>query len=307
MLEPDRRQVAPSLLDPTACGEDMAHLASRMSELAPALCEGCAAYHLRFVLTRCATADKSIMVDRPLLVRHVQQILGRRLSRSSDPLDIVIAGAADTGIMATCAHAVAAMSTETLSRCRFAILDRCASPLTLCREFASRHALAARTEQVDLAVINQEFDADVIMVHSLLRFLNRRQQHTLLRKFDTWLKPGGRVVLSQSIRPGNSAHREKEAVRWRSLIEMASAAVSDGEIRIADTALPLLDDMREADARYEQQPGEIASLDALYQLVAESRLQVEAVEVISKEVPVTATQTFARQRVIAILKSSRES
>jgi SAM-dependent methyltransferase len=307
MLEPDRRHIRPSLLDPAACGEDLARMASRMSELAPALCEGCAAYHLRFVLTRCATADKSIAVDRPLLVSHVQRILSGRLSRSSDPLDVVIAGAADTGILATCAHAAAAMNAETLSRCRFTILDRCTSPLTLCQEFASRHALAARTVQVDLAAIDQDFDADVIMVHSLLRFLSRQQQLALLRKFDNWLRPGGRVILSQSIRPGNSAHREKEAVRWRSLIEMASAAVADGEIRIADTALPLLDNMRDADARYEEQPGEIASLDALHQLVAEAGLQVEAVDVISKEVPVTATRTFARSRVIAILKSSREN
>lgn len=299
MPEPDRPPIAPSLLNPAACGEDLAHLASRMSELAPALCAGCAAYHLRFVLTRCATADKSIAVDRPLLVRHVQRILSHR----SGPLDIVIAGAADTGILATCAHAAAAMGAEILSRCRFTILDRCASPLTLCREFASRHAFAAHTVQADLAAIVPEFDADVIMVHSLLRFLSRQQQVALLRKFDVWLKPGGRVVLSQSIRPGNSAHREKEAVRWRSLIEMASAAVADGEIRIADAALSVLDGMRDADARYEEQPGEIASLEALHQLVAEAGLQVEAVDVISKEVPVTATQTFARSRVIAILKS----
>lgn len=306
MLEPDRRLIAPSLLDPATCGEDLARMASRMSELAPALCEGCAAYHLRFVLTRCATADKSVAVDRPLLVSHVQQILGGRLSRSSDPLDIVIAGAADTGILATCAHAAAAMNAEILSRCRFTILDRCTSPLTLCQEFASRHALAARTAQVDLAAIEQDFDADVIMIHSLLRFLSRQQQLALLRKFDTWLKPGGRIILSQSIRRASASHRKREAVRWRSLIEMASAAVSSGQIKITDTALSLLDDMREENQIYEEQPGEIASLDDLQQLVAVAGLQVETVKVISKEVPVTATQTFARSRVIATLKSSRE-
>lgn len=306
MLEPDRRLIVPSLLDPATCGEDLAHMASRMSELAPALCEGCAAYHLRFVLTRCATADKSVAVDRPLLVSHVQQILGSRLSRSSDPLDIVIAGAADTGILATCAHAAAAMNAETLSRCRFTILDRCTSPLTLCQEFASRHALAARTAQVDLAAIEQNFDADVIMIHSLLRFLSRQQQLALLRKLDTWLKPGGRIILSQSIRRASASHRKSEAVRWRSLIEMASAAVSSGQIKITDTALSLLDDMHEANQIYEEQPGEIASLDDLQQLVAVAGLQVEAVKVISKEVPVTATQTFARSRAIATLKSSRE-
>lgn len=306
MLEPDRRLIAPSLLDPATCGEDLAHMASRMSALAPALCEGCATYHLRFVLTRCATADKSIAVDRPLLVRHVQEILGRRLSLSSEPLDIVIAGAADTGILATCAHAAASMGTGVLSRCRFTILDRCNSPLALCREFADRHALVARATQVDLAAIGQDFAADIIMVHSLLRFLSQQQQLALLRKLDTWLKPGGRIILSQSIRPASSAHGEKERTRWRSLVEMASAAVSAGNIQIADAALPLLRNMREADEVYAEQPGEIVSTDELRRLVWEAGLQMDSLVTVSKEVPVTSQKTFSRLRGIASLRSSRE-
>lgn len=304
MLEPDRRQVEPSLLDPATCGEDLAQLISRMSELAPALCEGCAAYHLRFILTRYAAVEKSIGVDRPFLIERIRRILGDR--GIQPPFEVVIAGAADTGILASCAHAVAAMGADIQCGTRFTIIDRCGSPLALCREFAGQHGLMVRTERADLSTIGQKFDADIIVVHSLLRFLDGPGQVALLGKLGGWLKPGGRIIVSQSIRPRNGDHRDREAGRRKSEIAMANAAIANGEIRIADPALPLLRQMAEPDELFREVPGEIASIEELRHLVAEAGLEVESMDVLSKALPLISRETFARLRVVAILKSSRE-
>ena len=91
----------PSLLDPATCGEDIARMASRMTEIAPALCSDCAAYHIRFAVTRCVAPKKGIAMDRPHIIRHLQQILVDRMRGSGDTIEIVIAGSSDTGLLAT--------------------------------------------------------------------------------------------------------------------------------------------------------------------------------------------------------------
>ncbi|MGE0238939.1 MAG: hypothetical protein AB7S59_09505 [Parvibaculaceae bacterium] len=198
-------QAAPPLLDPETCGEDLRQLARRMAEIAPVLCVDCAEYHVKFAMTRCIAPDKSIAVDRPLLIERIQGVLADGSRSPEDFLQIVIAGAADTGVLATAAHAAARLRPEIKARCRFTVLDRCRSPLTLCAEFAEQHGLHVETRQVDLPEGAAHVDADLIIAHSFLRFIDRNGQTALLRKFDTWLKPQGRIIVSQSVRPPDPA------------------------------------------------------------------------------------------------------
>ena len=109
MVYPPRELQGPSLLDPVSCGEDLLHNASRVSELAPGHCAGCADYHIRSSAHRCAGIPKGIAFDRPQLTEMIRKIVAERVAATDTTIDIVIPGSADTGILATCAHAAATL------------------------------------------------------------------------------------------------------------------------------------------------------------------------------------------------------
>lgn len=299
-------QAAPSLLDPETCGEDLVQLAARMAEIAPVLCVDCAEYHVKFAMTRCNTPGKSIAVDRPLLIERIQHILADRGRSSKGLLEIVIVGAADTGILATAAHAASMLGLELKACCRFTVLDRCRSPLTLCTEFADRHGIHLTTIQVDLPEGAAQIDADLIIAHSFLRFMDRSGQIALLKKFDTWLKPGGRIIVSQSVRPRDPAHFAKEAQRLQHSLAEAQAAVNKGEIAIADDAARMLRKMHESGEAYRVQPGEIGSAEELRDLLLGAGLREYSIDVRAKEIASAGNSTFERVRVIAVFGSGRE-
>ena len=295
----------PSLHDPLTCGEDLAQQASRMAELAPMLCADCAEYHIRFAVTRYVEPfDKAVAVDRALLIQRVQQIMAETARRSDGLLNIVIAGAADTGVLATCAHATATLSDQVHARCRFTVLDRCRTPLALCAEFAHRHALSVQTAEIDLLAGSEHFDADLIVCHSLLRFMDRLQQIAFLKKLDTWLKPGGRMIVSQSIRPREEAAFGKEAVRLESSLALVRAAIASGAIRIGPEAEPVLQRMYAADHGHLQRRGDIDSAGELRDLMLAAGLREHSLDVIEHELP---SAGLTRMRAVAVFGSSRET
>jgi hypothetical protein len=299
-------QALPPLLDPVTCGEDLAQLASRMTEIAPDHCAGCSEYHIRFAVTRCVSPfDKSVAVDRALIIRHIREVLSKRAGLSPDPLSILIVGASDTGVLATCAHAAATLGSSLLSRCRFTVLDRCPSPLLLCSEFADRHGLRLRTVEADLANLGENFPADLIICHSSLRFRERRGQIGLLKKIDSWLAPLGRIILSQSLRPKGEAHLGREVSKLESSLALAKDAVASGRIKMAPRAAPLLNNLAASDDRV-QRPGDLGSVEELRHLVREAGLREHSMEVVAHSFP-SAGRDFTRLRAVAILGSSREA
>jgi hypothetical protein len=270
-----------------------------MAELAPVLCTDCAEYHVQYATTRYGAPDKSIAVDRPLLIDRIQKILIDP-ARPSGFIEIVIAGAADTGILATCAHASAVMGDAVHSCCRFTVIDRCRSPLKLCTEFSDRHGLQLRTVAADLVMVGERFDADLIVSHSLLRYLKRPQQADLLKKFHAWLKPQGRVVMSQSLRPNDEAHFNADMLRHESRLALAKAAVTSGAIKMTPEAETLVRRLR-AGNEYVRRPGEIGSARELRDLMLAAGLREHSIDVVA------GNQKLTPVRVLAIFGSSRDA
>jgi hypothetical protein len=297
-------QALPPLLDPVACGEDLAQLASRMMEIAPRLCAGCAEYHIRFAVTRCVSPlDKSVAVDRTLIIGHIRQILSERAGLSPDPLSILIAGASDTGVLATCAHAAATLGGSLLSRCSFTVIDRCPSPLTLCAEFADTHGLRLRPVIVDLAAIEEHFDADLIVCHSSLRFLDRQKQIIFLKKIGGWLNPDGRLIVSQSLRPRGKAHLGKEVGKHETSLALAKAAIASGRIRMAPEAEPLFERICTSVPDHLRRPGDLGSVEELQQLMRDAGLREYSVDLVARELA-SAGQDFTRMRAVAVFGSA---
>ena len=161
--------------------EDLSQLAAEAFELAHSLCGSCENYHSLWTYQRIAGASGGD-VAAPLV--HV--VLGRLLSVRDRK--ILIAGSADTGLLAVVVRAAHPNS-------RVVVVDRCETPLELCRRFAKRAALAVETLRLNLADLKAESAFDVVFAHSLLQYIRADHRLEALSRMRRALQPDGRLVL----------------------------------------------------------------------------------------------------------------
>ncbi len=109
--------------------------------LAPVHCTACDGYHLARAHKRLAAPDA---LDRPEIIQAARDRLV--LHRTHAPFEILIAGCGDSNLLATAAEAVS----EAIPA-RYTVLDRCQTPLLVCKDYARRHDLALQTRQVDMS------------------------------------------------------------------------------------------------------------------------------------------------------------
>lgn len=297
MIYPPQENQQPSLLDPISCGEDLLHSAARVSELAPDHCAGCADYHIRFVAHRYTGIPKGIALDRPYLIGLIRTCIKERTAASNASIEIVIPGSADTGILATCAHAAATLGAASLNRCRFTVLDRCRTPLILCQEFAARHQLSLRTGQVDLHNLSQQYDADLIVAHSIFRFINQSDQVTVLDKFGSWLRPGGRMIVSNSLKQGAEAEFRKRTAANNAIEKI----LESGVLRTRESAEKIMKRLNRSINDSEGRPGEIHSLADARKLFARSQLRELSSQSVIGKIILAADDVILRDRVLALL------
>jgi len=175
--------------------EDLEANLRLVEALAPVHCTSCNGYHLSRARRRLRPGSPDAL-DRPEIVQLVQRCVADRAAPGG--LDILIAGAGDTNLLATCAEAIS--GEKGAGRLvRFTVLDNCRTPLAVCEAFGRQHRLAVQTGQVDMGAPDAWFEADLIVVHSLLRFLPRTSHLTTMRTLRQWLKPGGALVFSHRL------------------------------------------------------------------------------------------------------------
>lgn len=290
----------PSLLDPVHCGEDLAHNAARFSALAPLHCDGCADYHIRSALHRYAGPRK--FFDRPELIRLASRLIAEKAMQPDRMIEIVIAGAADTAMLATCAHAAATLGAGILGRCRFTVLDRCATPLLVCAEFAARHGLDFVAQAGDLLSAPPPCAADLILTHSVFRFIPHEAQASLLSRIGTWLAPGGRLVLSNRILLADEIAEAKVEIRKRRAAnEAAKAALAEGKLRLPESADTTLGRLERAIGDSQGRPGEFRSLAEVRSLIGQSGLRQIMLEELVWDFTITPGDVRERRRVHAVL------
>lgn len=82
------------------------------------------------------------------------------------------------------------------------VLDRCATPLRLCEWYADRVGQHIATVHSDILDYGAEGRFDVICTHALLGHFSAQQRRALAAVWYRLLRPGGRVVTVNRIRPG---------------------------------------------------------------------------------------------------------
>jgi hypothetical protein len=248
--------------------EDLVGNLLKASELAPQVCRGCSRYHLGAVARRAVRGSLGDLVDKPEITDHLIRLYREIAETRSGPIDLTVAGAADTGILAICANAAAAAGPTILARCHFAVLDRCPTPLTLCEEFGRRHDLRVTTQVHDVLADLQAPRADIVVAHSLFRFIPQSHHVSLVRTFLGWLNSGGRIVFSVG-------------VGWRSQPDFTTfndrlrRLVAEGGVRLAEPVESFL--LRLA-GPFDWRVGEFEDFDSVRRLFDDAGAKVEAIE-----------------------------
>ncbi|MGC6331650.1 SAM-dependent methyltransferase [Rhizorhabdus sp. FW153] len=146
------------------------------------LCTSCGAYHQIWGLMRLAGAVGGPKVDEDFLgpvLGNVKAGQGR----------ILIAGAADAGLLQLVVHA---LPDRPLDVC---VADRCPAPLALIDRIEAPDRVSIRTMQLDLRELTHERRYDLILSHSMLSFVPAASRAPFLDRLRRALVPGGTLLL----------------------------------------------------------------------------------------------------------------
>jgi SAM-dependent methyltransferase len=117
----------------------------------------------------------------------LQSVLAEQIAAGR--MDVLIAGAADTGALATVACAGVGHQPNIL------VLDRCETPLELCRRLAQRWSLPIATQHEDLECLDRPGHFDIVFAYGTLHFIDPDRRIDVLSRMHRALRPGGRLVL----------------------------------------------------------------------------------------------------------------
>jgi SAM-dependent methyltransferase len=163
--------------------EHLRELAVEAFELSNCLCGPCRDLHALWPYIRLSRMSTGIEDQASKLQAQLNDFFARGLR------DILIAGSADSGLLALVARARANHGTS------IAVLDICGTPLELCRRFARRCALSIETFQQDLLDLNFSHRFDIVLVHGTLQFIAADRRPEALSRIRRALRPEGRLVL----------------------------------------------------------------------------------------------------------------
>jgi hypothetical protein len=296
-MSPKDSPAASDLADPATCGEDLAHNIRRVVDYAPAHCSACLDYHMVHPILRGIGRVGVANSNRAELIEVVGALIRERAAAQDGPIDIVIGGTADTQIPAACTHAALVHGGSAFPRVRFTVLDRCDTPLALCRDFAVRHGIVFDTRAVDLVTTEDAFAADILINHSLFNYVPSELHVATLKKTAAWLKPGGRLLFYMGIRStGLCAGIRDRNAQGHALIR---AALDSGALKIAEPR-----DVFEA--RLKSPKGrisEFASTAVVYDLFERCNLTLVGGERFVSPLAMPGGAMLERERVLAVLAS----
>jgi SAM-dependent methyltransferase len=164
------------------CTEDLAQLAATQYRLADRYCESCRNYHAMWPYRRIARSVGAAAAGAQAVEATLAESFGAGRRR------VLVAGAADSGLLALTARAGAAYDVDIV------VLDRCRTPLEACRQFSERWSLRAEVQHADLTRFEAPASFDIVLAHSVLMFIAPAQRVDVLARLRRALRPNGRLV-----------------------------------------------------------------------------------------------------------------
>lgn len=179
---------------PNPSAENLTSLARLAWQLSARHCAGCRNYHVMWPYLRAIGANGSGPEFRWELQRNAlaEALAGRTAIRW------LIAGSADAGLLAL---AAAVMERHPGVPFSVTIIDRCQTPLGLCRAHADANDIDLTAIHADLDEFEPDQPFDIVVMHHTIVFFEPDHQTVLLKRVAGWLAPEGRLYLTFSHDP----------------------------------------------------------------------------------------------------------
>jgi SAM-dependent methyltransferase len=170
--------------DSLGFAENLQESAQFAFELANRSCGSCVDYHALRPYLRLAG-----MVSGP--ARHAAALRPYLRDLLVDEKDrrVLIAGAGDAGLLALLVRQASATVTE------ITVVDRCPTPLELCRRFAQNVPLSLETRQQNLEEIEDATRFDLVVCHLTLSFVSPARRPAVLENLRRALRTDGKLLL----------------------------------------------------------------------------------------------------------------
>lgn len=111
---------------------------------------------------------------------------------------VLITGAADYGILE---QVLTAFRRDGVAPPRVTVIDQCQTALKLNRWYADQMGADIETCQSDILCFCSDEPFDLVTTHSILSFIPQDQHHALFGNWRRLLRKGGRLIISQAVRP----------------------------------------------------------------------------------------------------------
>jgi SAM-dependent methyltransferase len=162
--------------------EPLSELAVEAFEVAARHCGSCRDSHALWPYIRLSRASIGAERDGSTLEPLLAELL------ITDHPAILIAGTQDTGLLALVARAASKRAADII------VLDRCDTPLEMCRRLSTRWGLPISTIQQDLRDLDICDRFDLVLLHHTLQFVPTEDRRKVLLNLARALRPNGRLV-----------------------------------------------------------------------------------------------------------------
>jgi SAM-dependent methyltransferase len=177
--------------------EPLAASAPLALDWAESHCQGCRAYHGLWQYRRLIGGVVALDADGP-----IYQAVLAALAREEGLRRVLIAAAADYAVQAIVRDAFRGIGEEE-SAAQITVVDRCATPLLVNAWLAQRRGGSIVTRQGNLLDVALGDRYDIVLSHSLFHWFSPQERCRLTERWFEALRPGGRVLLSNRVRPFN--------------------------------------------------------------------------------------------------------
>jgi SAM-dependent methyltransferase len=264
--------MSPFAEEPLGESAPLAHqLAQTHCRPVPLTGEDCAWYHGFWQHLRLMGLTKTSGGQAPFLVEKL-----RGLARARESPRVLVSGSADYSMPA---HALWAYGAEGAAL-RLAVVDRCETPLVLCRWYAERHAATVATHRTDILDYEAPEPVDVVFTNSFLGSFDPASRPRLVAAWRRILRPGGTLLFTNRLRPkAGVGALGFDAEQARGFVE---AARREAERRRAVVGIDPDDAARRAQAyaeRYRSHP--VRSREEIADLLEAGGFAIDHLEVVT--------------------------